>query len=257
MKYLIGFLCVFSLFIACKTTATGDSKKEYTQLFNGENLDGWVVKIKGYPVGENVKNTFRVVDGILEVRYDEYDTFEDSFGHLFYKTPYSNYRFKMQYRFVGEQLKGGPAWAQRNSGVMVHAQSPESMQLNQDFPVSVEVQLLGGIEEGKPRPTGNMCSPGTHVIMDDSLVTDHCVNSTSKTYYGEQWVDLEILVVQDSIISHKINGVEVMKSSQAQIGGQFNTLESRAGEILKSGYIALQSESHPVDFKNIELLVLE
>jgi len=234
-----------------------DQKNKWQALFNGKDLTNWKVKLKGYALGEDPFDTFRVKNGLLQVSYDKYESFKDTYGHLFFKNPYSSYKLKLQYRFIGEQIKGGAGWAIKNSGVMIHSQSPESMEIDQDFPVSIEVQILGGIKKGEVRPTGNLCTPGTHVIMDNKLIEKHCINSSSKTYYDEQWVELEILVIKDSIIKHFINGEQVMAYSKPQIGGDFNTMPSRDGEILKSGYISLQSESHPIEFKNIELLELD
>ena len=117
-------------------------------LFNGKDLDGWKPKIKGYAAGDNFGNTFRVEDGVLKVAYDKYTKFDGKFGHLFYKTPFSHYKLHIEYRFVGEQCPGGPSWALRNSGVMIHGQTPESMGKDQEFPVSIEVQFLGGNGKG-------------------------------------------------------------------------------------------------------------
>ncbi len=232
--------------------------EEWVQLFNGKDLDDWTVKINGHPLNSNIHDTFKVEDGVIKVSYDGYETFENSFGHLFYKKPYANYRLKLQYRFVGEQVKGGESWATKNSGVMLHSQSPESMGLNQSFPISLEAQFLGGLEKGFERPTGNLCTPGTHVTMKDSLVTDHCISATSETIYTEDWVNVELLVLNDSLVSHSINGKEVIRYSKGIYGGEFLTeseeWQSKAGKPLRSGYIALQSESHPIEFKNIELL---
>ncbi len=258
-KILIFTLCIMS-FTNCKEEKKDnklpDTTKEWIQLFNGENLNDWIVKIKGYPLNENVNNTFRVDNGVLKVSYDDYENFNDTYGHIFYKKSFSNYKLRLQYRFIGDQVKGGAGWAEKNSGVMIHSQSPESMEINQDFPVSIEVQLLGGIKDGELRPTANLCTPGTHIMMNGELVTTHCIDSSSKTYYDEQWVNLEVLVIQDSIITHKINGKEVLSYSKPQIGGEYNTMKERKGELLKEGYISLQSESHPIEFRNIELLEL-
>ena len=237
------------------------SKEIWVKLFNGNDLDGWVVKIKGHELGDNYKNTFRVVEGVIQVNYDGYnDTFNDAFGHMFFKKELSNYKLRLQYRFTGEQLKDGAGWATRNSGVMVHSQNPESMEIDQNFPICIEVQLLGGLSTDE-RSTGNLCTPGTHVVMDGKLVTDHCISSSSKTYHGDQWVQLEILVLNDSIISHMINGEQVLTYSSPQIGGgnvniTEELLKPLQGNPLKKGYISLQSESHPVEFKNVELLEL-
>jgi hypothetical protein len=238
------------------------SKENWIKLFNGKDLDDWVVKIKGYDLNDNYKNTFRVVDEVIQVNYDEYDsTFNNAFGHMFYKKEFSNYKLRLQYRFTGDQLKDGAGWATRNSGVMIHSQKPESMTLDQDFPISIEVQLLGGLGT-EERSTGNLCTPGTHVVMDGKLETNHCINSSSRTFHGDQWVQLEILVLNDSIINHMINGEQVLTYTKPQIGGANvniadEVLKPLQGNRLKKGYISLQSESHPVEFKNIEILELD
>src|SRR6266508_5340460 len=166
---------------------------QWQQLFNGKNLDGWIIKISKHELNENFGNTFRVEDGILKVSYDAYDTFNDQFGHVFYKSPYSYYLLAVEYRFVDKQVKGGPAWAYKNSGIMIHCQPPSTMLKNQDFPISVEDQLLGGDSTGE-RSTCNVCTPGTNIVMNGKLITEHCINSSSKTCRGEEWVRAEVLV---------------------------------------------------------------
>ncbi len=258
-SFIIGATSV--IFIGLEKNQEGQIHREkWVKLFNGKDLKNWKIKIKGYPLNENYKNTFRVVDEMIQVNYDEYEEFDDSYGHIFYKNEFSNYRLRLQYKFVGKQLKGGAGWAKRNSGIMIHCQSPESMGLNQNFPVSIEVQLLGGLNEGE-RPTANLCTPGTNVVMHDKLVTKHCINSSSKTFNGEQWVQVEVLVRNDSVISHWINGIKVLSYNKPQIGGSVDFDEvkwkNKEGMALKKGFISLQSESHPVAFKNIEILELD
>lgn len=267
MKFSNNILPVFILLLlitySCKQKQSEKPSlehKQWTKLFNGKDLEGWTPKIKGYKYGDNHNNTFIVEDGILKVSYKTYDSFNNAFGHLFYKTPFSNYKFRMDYRFTGEQIAGGRPWALRNSGIMIHCEDPKNMELHQNFPVSIEVQLLGGngIEE---RATGNLCTPGTHVFYNDTLVTEHIIQSSSKTYHGNQWVHVEIEVRNDSIIKHFINGNEVLRYSKPHIGGgAVNTGDKwkpKEKLPLKRGYISLQSESHPVEFKNIELLELK
>ena len=237
-----------------------DPKDEkWIPLFNGKDLTGWTPKITGYPLGENFADTFTVSDGVIKVRYDKYPTFEKQFGHLFYKDKYSNYRLRIEYRFVGDQAKGGPAWATRNSGVMIHCQPPETMRKDQEFPVSIEVQFLGG--DGKnARPTGNLCTPGTHVVMDKQLLTRHCTNSSSDTFHGDQWVTVEVEVHGDKAIVHKVNGKPVIAYEQAQYdpGDQDAKAFIKDGAVLiKEGYLALQAESHPIEFRKVEILPLK
>ena len=269
MKYyskILIFTLITILCVSCQKKTTADKKlvsevsEKWIQLFNGKDLNGWNVKISGHSVNTNIHNTFRVEDGVMKVSYDGYEKFGESYGHIFYKQSFSNYRLKLQYRFTGEQVDDGQGWATKNSGVMIHSQSPESMEKDQEFPVSIEVQLLGGLEEGIDRPTANLCTPGTHVIMNGELITEHCISSSSQTFYGEEWVNLEVLVMRDSLISHMINGKEVIRYSNPTLGGEYtpDTEEWRShkGDLLKEGYIALQSESHPIEFRNIELLEL-
>ncbi len=259
MKKIFAIVAVFTvltiLFIGC------DQKKEkgWIQLFNGKDLNDWDIKIKGFPLNVNYNNTFRVEDGLLKVRYDQYKNFDEHFGHIFYKHPFSHYKIRVEYRFVGNQTPGGPGWAYRNSGIMIHGQSAESMELNQDFPVSIEAQLLGG--NGKDeRPTLNVCTPGTNVVVNGKLILDHCINSISKTYHGDQWVTAEVEVQGDSIVRHKIDGKTVMAYTQPQLDerDQYYTklLPPDKNKLLKKGTISLQSESHPVDFRKVELLNL-
>ncbi|MFT5198429.1 MAG: hypothetical protein ACI87O_001086 [Planctomycetota bacterium] len=256
MKYLLPFAAAVFL-TAC--AAPSSQSPEWTPLFDGATLDGWSPKIVGHELGDNFDNTFRVDNGLLKVRYDNYGTFEGRFGHLFFDAPFSHYKLRVEYRFVGEQCPGGPGWALRNSGVMIHGQSAESMGLHQDFPVSIEVQTLGGDGENA-RSTGNLCTPGTHVVMEGELTKRHCTNSTSKTVHGDDWVLLEIEVRGNEIIRHFIDGELVLEYTNPQL----DTNDSDAQAVLNvdplvllsSGTISLQSESHPVDFRSVELLEL-
>lgn len=238
---------------------TPADKREWIQLFNGRDLEGWDVKITGRDLNDNFGNTFRVEDRLLKVRYDGYDAFDGRFGHIFYRQAFSYYLVAVEYRFVGDQASGGPDWALRNSGIMVHSQSARSMGKDQDFPISIEVQLLGGTGSGE-RTTANLCTPGTHVVMNGSLFTPHCTNSSSKTYDGDQWVRVEVLVLGDSLIRHMVNGQTVLEYSKPQIGGEvvshFDPAVKQDGKPLTEGYIALQSESHPIDFRKVEILDL-
>src|SRR5688572_24767692 len=226
---------------------------KWIRLFNGKNLSGWTPKIKGYPVGENFGNTFRVADDVIKVAYDGYGgKFENRFGHLFFTIPFSDYIFRCEYRFTGQQLPDGPGWAIRNSGVMIHSQSPESMRKEQDFPVCIEVQMLGG--NGKDeRHTGNVCTPGTNIEVGGKLITQHCTDSTSKTFHGEEWVKLEVEVHGNGKIIHRINGEKVLEYEKPQLDendADAKSLIKNGEKMLSGGYIALQSESHPVEFRN-------
>ncbi|MDN3668321.1 DUF1080 domain-containing protein [Echinicola jeungdonensis] len=235
------------------------SSDQWISLFNGKDLNDWKVKISKHELGDNYANTFKVENGLLKVRYEGYEDFDKKYGHIFYDKPFSNYLLHIEYRFVGEQAPGGEDWAIRNSGAMLHSQAPETMGKGQDFPISIEGQLLGGngVEE---RTTSNLCTPGTHVVMDGELFTPHCVSSHSKTFHGEQWVSADFLVLGNSVIHHIVEGDTVLTYYKPQIGGgnvhDYDENVKKDGRPLKQGYISLQSESHPIDFRQVEVFDL-
>lgn len=260
MNHPIKFLAILVAFLA--TMSSTQAEEKWQQLFNGKDLDGWTPKIRGYDYGVNFGNTFRVKDGVMQVGYEAYGPFKERFGHIFYKTPYSHYRFRVEYRFFGDQSEQGPGWAFRNSGIMVHCQDPKSMGKNQSFPVSIEVQLLGGPEEGI-RTTSNLCTPGTNVVMNGKLETRHCIKSSSKTYRGDGWVTAEIEVRGGKVIKHLLEGDVVLEYDKPQLdprdGDAQKLIAKRKDDllILDGGYISLQSESHPIEFRKVEILVLD
>ena len=260
LRRRLGSALALALLAACASSPTtpDPEQTDWISLFNGRDLDGWIVKIQGFEIDDNHNETFRVEDGVLVVSYDEYDQFEGRFGHLFYETPFSHYRLRLEYRFLGDQAPGGPGWAYRNSGVMIHSQSPDTMRRDQDFPVSIEAQLLGGNGTDE-RATGNVCTPGTHIVMDGALIRRHCTNSSSRTYHGDEWVTMEMEVRGNGVIRHIMDGEVVMEYENPQLDesdADAGRLIAGGGVMLTGGYIALQAESHPVEFRRVELLPL-
>ncbi len=247
---------------ASDPSQSGTAQPETIALFNGTDIDDWIVKIRGHELGDNYANTFRVEDGLLKIRYDGYGgTLNEQFGHLYYKTPFSHYRLVVEYRFVGDWLADTPDWARRNNGVMFHTQDPATLGINQDFPISVEAQLLGGLSDGNARSTANLCTPGTDVVMNGQLETRHCIESSSATYDGDQWVRVELEVLGDSLITHIVEGDTVLQYQKPAMGsGTINGFDPamfRPGEPVASGFIAVQAEGHPTDFRRIELTPLK
>lgn len=252
----------FLLFISCNensaTDKSAEAESEWVDLFNGQDLTGWTPKLAGHELGNNFNNTFRVNEGVLEVNYDEYDTFRNEFGHLFYEKPFSSYHLSLEYRFKGDQSANGPAWAFRNSGVMFHCQDPKTMTVAQSFPICVEYQFLGGNGTDE-RSTGNLCTPNSHVTMDGTFRTEHCMTSTSPTFHGDDWITAELVVYRDSIAHHIIQGDTVMTYGNFIIDadGMDESAPFVDGQPITGGYIAVQAESHPLEFRNIKIKELE
>lgn len=252
--------------VACLIILTGCAQKKnyadnWVTLFNGKDLKDWNIKIAGYPLNDNFGNTFRVEDGLLKVSYDAYnDSLKGRWGHVFYKKKFSAYLLVAEYRFYGKQVSDGPGWAYLNNGLMLHCQSPESMTLKQDYPISIECQLLGS-DSLVTRHNANVCTPGTNIMMHGELITRHCTNSDSKPSPAHQWTHVETLVLGDSIIKQIVGTDTVLVYGHPTIGGgsvhHADPAVKIDGKVLKEGYIALQSESMPTEFRTVKLFNLE
>ena len=249
---------VAAVLMCMASVASADD--EWHSLFNGRDLSGWTPKIAKHPVGENYADTFRVEDGVIKVSYDKYGKFERQFGHLYSNQPYSNYILRLEYKFVGNAIEDSPPWAKLNSGVMVHSQSPLSMRLEQEFPVSMEFQFLAaGATAG--RQTGNVCTPGTNLELKGKLVTDHIIDAKSKFYPLDEWVSVEAEVHGNKEVIYRVNGAEVLRYQRPQLDPRDadaqRLLAAGAPLQLSFGHIALQAESQPVWFRNIRIKQLD
>ncbi len=256
---LSGVVATTLLLVSCNPKKNGEG--EWIQLFNGKDLADWTVKIKGYDAGDNFGNTFRVEDGIIKVRYEAYDSLGGRFGHLFYNKTFSHYKLRVEYRIVGEQTPGAPGWAYKNSGIMLHGQTPESMERDQEFPTSIEVQLLGS-DSLVQRTNMNVCTPGTNIEMNGEPVLDHCISSSSGYFYGEEWVTAEVEVRGNEVIRHIVNGDTVLTYNRPQLDERDATytkllLLNGGDKMLSEGTVSLQSEGHPIDFRKVELMLLD
>jgi hypothetical protein len=240
---------------AAVAVAGQPNREEWEPIFNGKNLNGWIPKLAFHEVGDNFADTFRVEDGAIRVSYDKYPEFGSKFGHLFYRKKLSHFKLRMEYRFYGQQIKDGPSYAKLNSGVMFHSQAPESILKDQNWPISVEAQFLAG-----GRTTMNVCTPGTEIHQNGQMVKAHCTNSTSKKYGDDEWVAIELEVNGAGAVRHKIGGSVVLEYERPMIGGGvaagFDPKYKVDGTVLSEGYLGLQSESQPVEFRRIELLNL-
>lgn len=244
--------------IALTSCATAPAADSWETIFDGETLSGWIPKINGQAPGQDDRSIFRVEDGVLKVSYEEYDAFDGAFGHLYFEDELSQYRLRFDYRFTGEQAAGGPGWAIMNSGVMVHSQAIETMALDQPFPVSVEAQLLGAFETPSTRTTANICTPGTHIEIDGELVTQHCIDSQTLAAPAGEWVSFELEVDAARRMTLRINGADAFTLNRPQYDDtDAETQRLGRSGLVNRGYFALQAESHPVEFRNIQLLRLD
>ena len=257
----IGIILATALMLAGCATAQS-REPSWKPIFDGKSLAGWTPKIRGFPLGENYRDTFTVRDGAIVVSYAKYDKFGERFGHLFYKRPFGAYRLRFEYRFTDPSPADTPGWAIRNSGVMIFSQDPKSMAVEDSFPVSVEAQILG--PDGKaPRTNGNVCTPGTDIVMAGKRVTQHCINSAFAATPNGEWIRFEVEVSPTGEVTHRVNGQTVLTYSGVQLdptAGMANSkplIAAAGGKLeLTGGYICLQSEGAPIEFRNIEIMEL-
>lgn len=233
----------------------------WERIFDGRSLAGWTPKITGQAAGEDALGMFVVRGGAIRVSHANYRKFAGEFGHLFWKTPLKAYRLRLDYRFFGQSLTGIADWQASNSGVMIDAQAPTTMARDQQFPVSLEVQLLGS-PRPTPEPTGNLCTPGTTVVFAGKRDLRHCILSSGPILPNGHWVCAEVEVLPDGRITHRIDGKVVLTYSAPQLDAADADakplIEAAGGALaLRGGYIALQSEGHPVEFRNIEVQRLD
>jgi hypothetical protein len=259
MKPVYLLLLAFSAILfsyTSKVSGANKDNKKWISLFNGKDLKGWTPKISGYKVGENFGNTFRVENGILSVRYDQYDSFRNRFGALYYDKEFSNYRLKVEYRFVGETTVGAPSWGYRDGGIQYHCQPPSTLGFTQSFPVCLEYNLHGG--NGKDeRPVGEICANGTYIEINGKRNASYCTPATvAHTFHGDQWVTAEI-DVHDGKFTHYVNGEKILEYANPHYDTAHaigKTFIKNGDDRVRSGYISLQSNSHPIDFRKIEIM---
>ncbi len=259
MKINLLFVLSIVILFSCNETEEKTIVQElsWSKIFNEKNLDGWLPKIAGHELGENFGKTFIVEDGILKIRYDAYgDDFDDRFGALFFNKKLSDYRLKIEYRFVGETAPGAPEWGYRDSGIQFHSQSPQSLKVDQAFPVCLEYNLHGG-NGTEDRPVGAICANGTFIEINGKKNENYCTPPVlAQTFHGDQWVTME-LDVKDGKVSHFVNGKEILSYENPSLNPEHDiakTFIQNGDSTLNSGYVSLQSNSHPIDFRKIELM---
>lgn len=234
---------------------------KWQRIFDGKTLTGWTPKITGRALGEDPLGMFTVQDGAIRVSHKNYTKFEGEFGHLFWKTPLKAYRIRFEYRLFGEPLPGIKVWQNSNSGLMFHAQAPATMRRDQDFPVSLEMQLLG-VPRPTAEPSGNLCTPGTTVIFEGKRDPRHCILSSSPLLPVGRWTRAGLEVLPNGEITQSIEGKPVLRFSAPELDPDDKDAQpliaAAGGKLaLRQGYIALQSEGHQIEFRNIELQHLD
>src|SRR5262249_55262336 len=93
------------------------------------------------------------------------------------------------------------------------------------------------------------------------LITQHCTDSKSKTYHGEEWVAVEVEVHGNGVIKHIVDGQSVLEYEKAQLDerdadGRRLIEGAKGDKMIGGGTISLQSDSPPIEFRKVEILPL-
>lgn len=251
------------LLLASCASLPGGAQPHLHRIFDGKSLKGWVLKTTKYPLGENPHDMLTARDGVMRFSFDGFERFNGEYAVVYYDKPLRNYILQLDYRFAGRQAPGAPAWAKRNSGVMLFAQPPQTMTLNQSYPISVEDQLLGGLDNGS-RQTLAVCMVDITVVINGAKPTGHCTPDVATrppatppplpTFDGDQWVKLRI-EVKSGVAKSYANGILFNTISEPHVDAPHPWLSSQDAAAQPS-YFALQGESDEVEFRNIELAEL-
>lgn len=217
MRLTAGMLMLSVPIISLATLADcrqglSESRQKIT-LWNGKDFIGWKLFVSDEDV--DVNDVWSVRDGAVHCK-------GKPSGYMRTENKYANYRLHLEWRWSTEPS---------NSGVLLHASGDDQV-----WPKCIECQLKAG-------------SAGDFVLMNGAGITVDGKNmqnvekqfvvipkkQKSSEKPAGQWNTYEILCDKDIVICY-VNGVLQNEGSAATI---------------TNGWICLQSEGGPIEFRNI------
>jgi filamentous hemagglutinin family protein len=215
----IGVVLAVSLACALLSGCHGASQKAEANrvaLWNGKDFTGWKRVLADPAV--NVDDVWKVRDGVLHCAGKPN-------GYMRTESKYSNYQLHVEWRWPDK-----PA----NSGVFLHLTEPDRV-----WPSCLECQL-------QARSAGDL------ILMNGTGLT---VNGVSRQDASRQFVS----IAKKSSSSEKPAG-EWNSYDIYCVGGLVRVVvngvvqNEGAGATPQIGYIALQSEGGPIEFRNVYLV---
>lgn len=228
---------------------TCDQKEEgFTTIFNGENFDGWYLKIRSGD-DELAQKVFAIKDGMVHVFNEEFpDEYELNTGGnlthgLFYtEKSYSQYILRFEYKWGTRIANNFDKW-QYDAGLYYHVIN------DRIWPTGIEYQIRYDHRHNRNH-TGDFIRPGG--------VTFDWYSTSDEKYYQHpkdggilskkkgwmlpasptdnhhalngEWNECEVIVMGDQYAIHKLNGEVVnmavnLKPSAGIFGFQSETAE--------------------------------
>lgn len=230
------------------TLLPATSTDGWVNLFNGKDLTGWVPLIHKSKVGENYMDTFRAdsVNKVIRIAYDKYpnQSFDGRIGNLYYNKRLTNYRVRVTYRFIEPQAKNPVSWGRNNSALMIFAVDPYTITGDPQLPPMIELQLLGSPSAGGTT-SPNYCDLGGMSMQQHSA---RCGNNGSgkAPNPANQWTTVEAEV-------HVTGVTKVFQLPDTTNPAQTMSGPRYMNQAVTGGFVALQSESQPIEFKDILL----
>ena len=134
------------------------------------------------------------------------------------------------------------------------------MRKDQEFPVSAEFDIVGGRLLGS-HPTGDVCENGTRVTIAGAVLLAKCSKLSPVTIPGDEWVTILAEVQGAARVRQIVNGQLVVEYTDIVLDDKdpdaARLLNFGGDRSLGSGYISIQANSHPIEFRRIEILPSE
>lgn len=250
-------LACFSLLLLLPTggksepIATDDG---FTQLYNGENFDGWDLKIRnGDP--EMAARVFSVgKDGVVHVFKDFPDGFElntgknDTHGLMYTEKSYSRFIFRFEYKWGKKRMNNFGRW-QYDAGMYYHVYNdriwPYGIEYQVRYNHVTEENHTGDFWASRTLlqwyadESGQFRLPGEGGGLQSRRGGEHRAKTDAPFHaLDDQWNICEVIVMSDNYAIHKLNGEIVNLAT---------------GLSVSEGVIGLQSETAEIFYRNIEI----
>jgi len=199
----------------CQSASAGRVSGKKVVLWNGKDFTGWTRVVADPAV--NVDTVWQVRDGVLWCSGKPN-------GYIRTQTPYADYRLHVEWRWPETPT---------NSGVFVHAGGPDRV-----WPVCIECQLKAG-------------SAGNFVLMNGAGLT---VDGADRRNPAQQFVSIKKKNPPTERYPGQWNSYDIEcrgGSIRCLVNGVLQNEGTKASPA--SGWICLQSEGGPIEFRNIYL----
>ncbi len=210
---------IFSVLMGCQGVAGPIGPGEKTMLFNGKDLAGWKLFIPDEAI--DVNKIWSVRDGVVRCEGKPN-------GYMRTEAEYTSYKFHLEWRWPGEPS---------NSGVLLHSSGADKV-----WPRCIECQLKAG-------------SAGDFVLINGTGIT---VDGQDRQDINKQFVSVKKKQQSSEKTPGQWNSYDIYCDRdviRCYVNGVLQNAGTNASDT--SGWICLQSEGGPIEFRNIYIEPLD